>query len=96
MKFTKLQAYAEGRTLKEAKGTEYADSAEFTSELMDLGGIILNAKRIMKSPRWLKWMHLTDDNFDTNTVKLNADAQFALNKLDEAFAALEKALYDAE
>ena len=97
MKLTKLEELAnrQGRPLTEAKG-EYSDSAEFTDEFYGVIQQITAIKKIMKSPRWAKWMQSTDENFGTKVVSKSKDATFALDKLDEALRNLDTELSNAE
>lgn len=77
------------------EGKEYSDSSEFTDELHKVGGKILELKSIIRSPRWVNWMQVTDHNFGTNCMELNNTVHTELNELDKAYDTLEDELLKA-
>lgn len=97
MKLTKLEQLSKTGIINEARGTsgEYDGSADFTEEFFDLQQHVIAMKKVMKSPRWIRWMKSTDDNFGTKTVSKSNDVLFALNKLDEALRDLDEELDNA-
>jgi len=79
-----------------AEGKNYDDSSEFTDELHKVGSKILELKSIIRQPRWINWMQVTDHNFGTTCVSLNNDMHGKLVELDKAYDALEEELLRAE
>lgn len=81
-----------GKTnLKEAK--DYSDSGDFTDEFYgDLHGAVRKVEHIVKAPRWMNYMKMTDVNFGTNTVpaakaliEALGDLKLALRQIDAEF-----------
>lgn len=83
----------EGVKINEAK--DYSDSGEFTDELFSVSDHINKIKQTVRQPKWTNWMQVTDDNFGTSSVALNADVVTKLKELDTAFDALENELHSA-
>ena len=78
------------------EGRTYDDSTEFTEDLHNVGSKILDLKKIIRQPRWMQWMELTDHNFNTTTVAFNKELHDKLVALDTAFDNLEAELLRAE
>lgn len=84
---------ATGKSLTEAK--DYDDSGDFTDDLFSVSDHINKVKQSIRQPRWSNWMQVTDDNFGTSCVALNADVVAKVKELDTAFDALENELHSA-
>lgn len=79
---------ANGGFFTEAKG--YSDSGEFTDEFYDLFTQSTKMKKVMKNPKWIEYMRLTDFNMGTSTVDLARDAIKAIVALEAALQAIDK------
>jgi hypothetical protein len=77
------QGSGSGSVLLEAKG-DYSDSGEFTDEFFGLFDHLNKMKAVIKAPRWLEYMKMTDTNFGTSTVESALSTISALNSLDAA------------
>lgn len=89
----------EAEDLKEGlivEGKDYEDSGDFTDELFTVADHINKMKQIVRQPRWMNWMRVTDDNFGTSAAALNQDFTAKLKEVDTAFTALENELHSAE
>lgn len=84
MKLNKLEQLSKPLTEATRPTGDYKDSADFTDEFYGIMSDIQELKKIMKSPRWLRWMSSTDENFNTSTVKHAKEAIFALSKMEES------------
>lgn len=78
------------------EGRTYDDSSEFTEDLHSVGGKILDLKKLIRQPRWMQWMEVTDHNFNTTTVAFNKELHDKLVALDGAYNNLEAELLRAE
>lgn len=98
MKLTKLEELSKNKSaapqLTEAK-TEYSDSAEFTDEFYGVMQTVQSLKKIMRSPRWMRWMESTDLNFGTKAAAKAKDANFALGKLEASLIEIDDELESA-
>jgi len=71
------------------EGKVYGDSADFTEEFYGLHQKVNDIKSVVKSPRWMGWMKITDHNFDTNCEEAGHDVVEATDALSAAFNTLE-------
>ena len=76
--------------LLEAK--EYSDSSAFSDELFDLKKQVAGIQGVMKNPRWMNWMKITDTNFGTDTQTPASSAITAINSLDAQLSDLDNEL----
>ncbi len=83
----------EGDVLLEAK--DYSDSAEFTEEFYTMISKVNDIKRVVKAPRFMNWMKVTDHNFDTNCEQLGRAVVEATDALHQAVNDLEDNLDSA-
>ncbi len=83
----------EGEALLEGK--DYSDSAEFTDEFYGMISKVNDIKRIVKAPRFMSWMKVTDHNFDTNCEQLGRAVIDATDALHTAVNELEDNLDSA-
>lgn len=83
----------QGDVLLEAK--DYSDSAEFTEEFYTMISKVNDIKRVVKAPRFMNWMKVTDHNFDTNCEQLGRAVVEATDALHQAVNDLEDNLDSA-
>lgn len=77
------------------EGKDYADSAEFTEEFYGMVQKVNDIKRIVKAPRFMNWMKVTDHNFDTTCVEGGKAVVAAVDTLHSAVNDLESQLDSA-
>lgn len=77
------------------EGKDYADSAEFTEEFYGVVQKVNDIKRIVKAPRFMNWMKVTDHNFDTTCVEGGKAVVAAVDTLHSAINDLESQLDSA-
>lgn len=80
--------------LVEAKA-EYEDSADFTEDFYSLSSHVNNLEKIVKTPKFKAWMHVTDTNFGTECESKAANLSAALSNLKAALNDLEEELENA-
>lgn len=68
----------------------YSDSGEFTEEFYELFAQVTKMKKIMKHPKWLDWMQMTDRNFDSNTEDPAKQAIHAIVDLENALTDIDR------
>ena len=83
----------EGQPLLEGK--DYGDSAEFTEEFYGVVGKVNDIKRVVKAPRFMNWMKVTDHNYDCNCEQLGRAVIDATDALHKAIHELEDSLDSA-
>jgi hypothetical protein len=74
------------------EGKDYSDSAEFTEEFYGMISKVNDIKRIVKAPRFMNWMKVTDHNFDTTCVEGGKAVVAAVDALHSAVNDLENQL----
>lgn len=77
----------EGEALLEGKN--YEDSAEFTEEFYGVVQKVNDIKRVVKAPRFMGWMKVTDHNFDTSCEEMGQAVISAVDALHTAVHTLE-------
>lgn len=77
------------------EGKDYGDSAEFTEEFYSVVAKVNDIKRVVKAPRFMGWMKITDHNFDTNCEQLGRAVIEATDALHKAVNELEDNLDSA-
>jgi len=85
---TNINEATSGGFFTEAKG--YSDSGEFTDEFYDLFAQVTKMKKVMKNPKWLEYMKMTDFNMSTETQGLARDAIKAIVALEASLQAIDK------
>jgi hypothetical protein len=69
----------------------YSDSGEFTEEFYELFTQVTKMKKVMKHPKWLDWMEMTDRNFGSNVEESAKDAIRAVSALEDALTDIDRA-----
>jgi hypothetical protein len=59
----------------------YDESNQFDSDYSRVQIHIESIENIVLSPRWLAWLHATDKNFNTNSLKINSNIDDSINSL---------------
>lgn len=75
-----------------SEAQQYSDSGEFTDEFYSLFEQVTKMKKIMKNPKWMEYMQMTDRNFDTacagparEAIRAVSDLENALHEIDDEF-----------
>ena len=67
----------------------YADPGKFQDEFSSLYEQITKMKKVMKHPKWLEWMRMTERNTDAVVTEAARTAIEAITQLEDALRAIE-------
>lgn len=87
--FTRIDEAVSGHGFFQ-EAEQYAKPGDFTDEFYDLLMQITKMKKVMKNPRWLSYMQVSDQRLDTSTAQPAVDAIKAISALEKALTTIDQ------